>query len=260
MVLVGYGDLQIPLYWELLNNKSGNSNAKDRIDLLTWCLQLIGKERIGLVIGDREFVGHEWFKYLKDNGINFVMRLPKHHLIRTQAGKQYAISDLDFKNDEPIIFFDCQVDGIWGHAWIKTLNEGEFLFLFGNVTVKFMGQFYRKRWTIEKCFQNLKGRGFNLEMTHLTCLNKLKKLVALVSLAYSFCVTLGIYFHRKVQSIKIKNHGYKVASFSRHGLNHIREMSREQALVKADSQLKVKGLCRWLRRQLSHYQYSKIVG
>lgn len=53
MVLVGYGDLQIPLYWELLDNKSGNSNTHDRIDLLTLCLQLIGKERIGLVIGDR---------------------------------------------------------------------------------------------------------------------------------------------------------------------------------------------------------------
>ena len=29
MVLVGCGQLQIPLYWELLDNKSGNSNADD---------------------------------------------------------------------------------------------------------------------------------------------------------------------------------------------------------------------------------------
>lgn len=138
MILVGYSDLQIPLYWELLDNKSGNSNAKDRIDLLTWCLRIIGKDRIGLIIGDREFVGYSWFKYLKDNDLNFVMRVPKHHLIITLEGNQYAVSDLDFRGDKPIVFSNCQVDGIWGHAWVKALNEGEFLFLFGTASVEFM--------------------------------------------------------------------------------------------------------------------------
>lgn len=108
MILVGCGDLQIPLYWELLDNKSGNSNAIDRIRLLAWCLKIIGKERIGLIIDDREFVGHDWFKYLKDNGLNFVMRLPKHHLITTLEGNQYAVSDLDFRGNEAVIFSDCQ--------------------------------------------------------------------------------------------------------------------------------------------------------
>jgi hypothetical protein len=93
MILVGCGELQVPLYWELLDNQSGNSNTKDRTDLLALCLQLIGKERIGLVIGDREFVGHKWFKYLKDNNLLFVMRIPKHHLITTSEGDQYAVSE-----------------------------------------------------------------------------------------------------------------------------------------------------------------------
>ncbi|MGI4870510.1 MAG: transposase [Janthinobacterium lividum] len=48
-------------------------------------------------------------------------------------------------------------------------------------------QLYRRRWTIEQCFQNLKGRGFNLEASHLRCHQKLRKLVALVSLAYALC-------------------------------------------------------------------------
>ena len=29
MILVGYGDFQIPFYWEMLDNKSGNSNSGD---------------------------------------------------------------------------------------------------------------------------------------------------------------------------------------------------------------------------------------
>lgn len=81
MVLAGQGAMQVPLYWELLDNKSGNSSAQDRIDLIAKCLTLLGKERIGLLIADREFVGHKWLKYLKDHGIAFCIRLPKHHLI-----------------------------------------------------------------------------------------------------------------------------------------------------------------------------------
>ena len=260
MILVGCGDLQIPLYWELLDNKSGNSNTNDRIHLLTQCVELMGKERIGLVIGDREFVGHKWFKYLKDNDLLFVMRLPKHHLITTLEGRQYSVSELTFRDNTPLTFSNCLVDGVWGHVWVKVLDDGEFLFLFGSAPVKLMGQFYRKRWTIETCFQNLKKRGFNLESTHIKCLNKLKKLMALVSIAYSFCVSLGVYLHKKVQSVKMKNHGYKAASFSRHGLNKIREISRDQVSVSLDCVLRIKSLFRWIISQLTHYQALKIVG
>ena len=66
MVLVGYGDLQLPLYWELLDNKSGNSNSGDRIDLLEKCFATVDTKRIGLVIDDRELVSKKWIKYFKD--------------------------------------------------------------------------------------------------------------------------------------------------------------------------------------------------
>ena len=71
MVLVGCGELQRPLYWELLDNKSGNSSSKDRIDVLEKCFAVVDSKRIGLVVGDREFVGCKWVKYLKDNKLLF---------------------------------------------------------------------------------------------------------------------------------------------------------------------------------------------
>lgn len=72
LVTVGQGDFHVPLYWELLDNRSGNSSAADRMALLQVCVQVVGKDRIGLVLGDREFVGHAWLKWLKDNGLNFI--------------------------------------------------------------------------------------------------------------------------------------------------------------------------------------------
>ncbi|WP_345071031.1 transposase, partial [Hymenobacter fastidiosus] len=78
-----------------------------------------------------------------------------------------------------------------GQVWVKALAEGEFLFLFGTAGLTSLGQFYAKRWTIEQCFQNLKERRFNLENSHLRSHDKLRKLVALVSLAYAFCLSVG---------------------------------------------------------------------
>ena len=103
------------------------------------------------------------------------------------------------------------------------LANGDYLFLLGTVGAKFTGQLYRKRWCIEACFQNMKIRGFDLEDTHLQDDGKLKKLVALVSIAYVFCASLGIYYHQKVERIKVKNHGYKANSFVRKGIDLIQE-------------------------------------
>jgi hypothetical protein len=166
MMLAGSGSMQVPLYWELLDNKSGNSSAQDRIELLKGCIALVGKERIGLVIGDREFVGHKWMKYLKDNGLLFLMRLPKHHSIERFNGQVVKVDQLVFEPQRPLLLKDCLVDGVWGQVWVKPLEKGDYLFLFGTTKVELMGQLYGKRWTIEACFQTFKERGFDLEKTH----------------------------------------------------------------------------------------------
>ena len=260
MVLVGCGELQRPLYWELLDNKSGNSSSKDRIDVLEKCFAVVDSKRIGLVVGGREFVGCKWIKYLKDNKLPFLMRLPKHHLITTSNGETISIADLKLAVGISCTFNECQVDGCWGKAWIKRLNEEKYLYLFGTVEVKFMGQLYRKRWCIEAFFQNLKGRGFDLESTHLHSLTKLSKLLALVSLAYAFCVSFGLYHRQKVQSIKIKKHGYKATSFARYGLNQLRSILRSPASHPASSWLLLERLSAWLKRQISQNQHTILAG
>jgi transposase len=109
----------------------------------------------------------------------------------------------------------CLVDGVWGQVYLKRLTNGDLLYLFGTLAAKYLGQVYRRRWTIEACFQSLKRRGFNLKSTHLKNLNKLKKLVALVSIAFGMCVSLGIHQHERVKKIKTKNMATKpTASFA----------------------------------------------
>ena len=127
----------------------------------------------------------------------------------------------------------------------------------GNFTESVRG---RPCGCIEAFFQNLKRRGFDLESTHLRSLEKLSKLVGLVSLAYAFCVNVGLYYHEKVQPIKTKNHGYKANSFARYGLNQLRALLRGELHQEVLLWPLLQRLIAWLKRQLAHNQLTILAG
>lgn len=224
MIVVRCKHITIPLYWELLDNNSGNSNTDNRIDLLKKCIDLLGAKRIGLFLADREFIGHRWLKYLKSQDIKFCIRIPKHHKITREDGLQTHKDTVEqlLNGRANIKIQQCQIDGVWGCMYAKSLAD-EILFLFGTAKMDYLPQLYKKRWRIECFFQNIKKRGFNLEDTHLKKLHKLKKLIAFVCIAYAFAANMGLHHHKKVEPIPLKNHGYKANSFSRKGIDIIRE-------------------------------------
>lgn len=223
MVIASKGSFTVPLYWSMLDNNSGNSHTDDRIAILKKCIELIGSQYIGLVLGDREFIGHIWLKFLKGKKIPFCVRVPKNHQIIAEDGTIYSAEALWIERKQPIRFQSALVDGIWGSILIDTDAKGELLYLFGTANVAYFKQLYKKRWTIETVFQAFKGRGFNLEQTHLKINDRLKKLVAIVAMAYAFCTSMGIYKDQNVKKIRIKKHNRKEMSFFKSGLKFFRD-------------------------------------
>ena len=261
MMVAKNDSIGIPLYWELLDNKSGNSSSEDRIALLAKVIKILGKERIAVVVGDREFIGIAWIKYLKSNNIPFCMRVPKGHLITLTNGDCYSIEQL-LKTSTERYFQDCMVDGVWCNTMLKRLANQEYLFLIGSFPARQLGGFYRRRWCIETMFQAFKKRGFDLESTHLKCSKKLSKLLVFVSLALAVCVKFGEVHHKKVQKIKIKKHGYKANSVFRVGLNLIRRglknTSQDFVQVWRES---MANFSRWIQLQCAYNQnFIKIFG
>lgn len=254
MIVAWYDNVGIPLFWDLLDNKSGNSNTQNRKDLIGQVISLVGAKRIRVIVGDREFIGHEWLKYLKDNKINFCMRMPKSHLITLGNTNVYSVAELLSTQGERY-YQECMIDGIWCNLMLKKLPDGDFLILAGNLPAKQLGGFYRRRWSIEVFFQSVKERGFNLENTHLKSSEKIKKLLVFVSIAAGICINIGKRHHRKVQKIKTKNHGYKSNSFFRKGLDVLREGLRKpnQKFAQMWEDI-LKVFIRWIQMQLAHYQ------
>jgi Transposase DDE domain len=254
MIVAKNGSVGIPLYWSLLDNKSGNSHCKDRIDLLSKLIKVIGKERIGVIVGDREFIGIEWIKYLKINGIEFCMRVPKSHLVTLKNGDCYSIDTLLSTQTERY-FQDCRIDGVWCNTMLKRMPDNDFLFLMGNLPAKKLGEFYRRRWCIEVLFQTFKGRGFDLESTHLKCSKKLSKLIVFVSIAVAICVKVGEYHHKNIQKIKTNNKGRQTNSFFRKGSDILRRglKNANDNFIRLCTEY-IEIMIRWIDIQMSYNQ------
>lgn len=226
--VVSIGKMAVPIYYEMLENNSGNSNSDDRIDLFKSLIELIGKERIELVVMDREFIGHKWLSWLKSEKLSFCVRVPKHHKILFGNGDWPKVEEL-MEERSSFQAKNVVVDQVVVNLSVSYTTDGDLLYLIGTEHPKKLTKWYKKRWPIEVFFQALKGRGFNLEQSCLRCINKYKKLFAVVCLAYTICWATGIEDGR-TNPVKRKKHGYPQYSVFRRGLNMMRKFYKNQLI------------------------------
>lgn len=169
-IVASVGKMGIPLYFEMLDNNSGNSNTDDRISILRQIIDTLGAERIEMLTMDREFIGHRWLKWLKDQGIAFCVRVPKSHLIRTLEGDNERAEELLKGSRHQTLIQDAIVDGVVVNVSISKGKDGKLLYLIGTMEANELKKTYRRRWPIEVFFQATKGRGFNMEQSGLRTL------------------------------------------------------------------------------------------
>jgi len=115
---------------------------------------------------------------------------------------------------------------LWGH-WLYLaglrLEDGSLLVVATNHAPSTAISDYARRWGIETLFDCLKTRGFCLEATHLKDTERLKKLIALLTLAFCWAHQVGEWVVEQ-HPIKIKKHGRKARSIFRTGFDSLRTL------------------------------------
>lgn len=86
MLSIVYRGVGVPVVWIVLP-KAGNSDTGERITVMKIFLDLFGAQNIACLLGDREFVGREWFRFLKRHRIKFQMRLHRDTSVRNGRGQ-----------------------------------------------------------------------------------------------------------------------------------------------------------------------------
>ena len=249
-IVASIGKMAVPLYFEMLDNNSGNSHTTDRIALLEKIIQGIGKQRIEMLIMDREFIGSNWLLWLKKEKIPFCVRVPKSHKITFKDGRCMTVKQW-LGNRQSRNAKDVCVDSVVVNVSVSYGEDQELLYLIGTEKPQILKKIYKKRWPIEVFFEAMKSRGFDLEESSLRCIDKYRKLFAVVSIAYTICWATGIQEGRK-NPVKVKKHGYPQYSVFRRGLNQIREYFKrkiaasfwetiEAAIIRINCHLKTVG-------------------
>jgi len=222
---IAYMGNAFPLIWAALP-KRGNSNTNERIAITKRLINLFGIDAILSIVADREFIGNIWFNFLIETGITFRICIKENMLISNSRGIPVNAKNLfrELKAGTYLILEGKR--DILGHKLYligSKLPTGEYLILVTNKNSESALEDYKQRWGIETLFGCLKTRGFNFESTHLTELERIEKLVAVLAIVFTWCHILGEWKTTQ-KEIQIKKHGRKAISIFRYGLNELREM------------------------------------
>ncbi len=221
----------IPLFWVLLG-KAGNSNARERTDLMDKLNKTFPDQPIASLSGDREFIGETWMQWLYKQGIPFVLRLKENMLIWKEGyvPVKLSVHAMHLQKRRKHI-----LKGTWylGRDPSKPttpikivmmrLKTGEMLIVAASrIRIKKALAIYRGRWGIETLFSALKTRGLGLEDTHMTDPHKLATLMSVLAIAFCLAYKTGLWVAR-IKPPRHKSHGRLQRSLFALGLNAFRK-------------------------------------
>ncbi len=225
-----YKGCAFPILFTMLPKK-GNSNTAERVELIKRFIRLFGREALGSLLADREFVGHKWVKYLEDNNIKYFIRIRENFMVHFTNGQKVKASRLfstlkvgeKATREKPVLV--CGIRCYLTACKVKSRdNKPELQLIISYDQKNCPIREYENRWQIETMFKAMKTSGFNLEQTHLKDTERVGKLFALVMIAYTWAYKTGIYLHERVREIPIKSHGRRAKSFVKYGLEFLMQV------------------------------------
>ena len=202
--------VSIPIWWEDLDKK-GTSNFEERKDLMQKALRMYDLSGM-ILLADREYIGEQWFNYLKDKGLNFVIRLKK-GIYKDYIDNQRVGINEDYKHQKwryigmereavKQRYKNCGVS-----KCVKILGKNYTFLIFKNPKIdaeeplvyflstltkkKKIVKAYPIRWSIETCFKHLKSNGFDLEALNLKKSGKIKLMMGILVFLYVLCIGEG---------------------------------------------------------------------
>lgn len=228
VISVVYQGIAFPLMFSLLD-KRGNSNCKERKDIVKRYVTLFGKDTIKCLVADREFVGEKWIEFLNQEKIPFYIRIRENFFATNpKNGKAIKVSRLfeglnanEFKYLRGRYIVNNQCCYLSASRVKNKIGKPELQVIISFCKPDKAQEIYKERWQIESAFKALKSSGFNIEDTHLKDIDRVEKLFLLVMIAFTWSYLLGLYLHENVKPIRMLKHGRKAKSFVKYGLEYI---------------------------------------
>ncbi len=231
MVSIYYKGRALPLCWLVYKGKKGHSSMETQLKLLRALQPLIPENAPQIIfLGDGEFDGSLVVDWL-ENKTNWKYACRTSLDVKVfYQDKWVALRDLPLKDREEdffsqVLFTESSQVGPANIAAIWNKKENCHWFIVTNFdTLSETKKAYKKRFTIETLFSDMKGRGFNVDKTRLFKPDRVSRLSLAVAIANLLCIFLGVELVRSGrlgQFVRTDDHYYSLFQLGLIYLDHL---------------------------------------
>lgn len=198
---IKFGNRAVPLYFSMRlypKRKNQSDQKKMESSFIKALRHLLPKTYDYTIVADRGFGNQRFAKLCEDNGFDFVLRINENLKIE-RKGIVENLEKYKGKNKK----FKTRVVS-WNEEYsfeIRTKNETTW-FLMMPLYSKSGAKECEQRFSIEKCFQDQKSSGFEIEKCKIRKYDRFKRLYFLMCIAQLLIVIAGEYIETKNHPLK----------------------------------------------------------
>jgi hypothetical protein len=194
-----YAGRALPIAWLVVKGKKGHLGQDLHLQLVEAVQAFLPLEAKVTFLGDGEFDGTFLQETVRHYGWQWVVRTAKNSQYLTPVSKQWhSFSEWKLQPGQMVV---RQRIGFSGEGWGPLTGIGvwdvgykEPIYLITSLKdARAATDLYRKRFRIETFFSDQKSRGFRLDKSHLSCPERLNRLLLGCVYAYWWLTYLGTY-------------------------------------------------------------------
>ncbi len=200
---IDFNGRSVPVYFTMRKypKRAGQMDQKKMEEaFLKGLRHLLSKKYSYIIIADRGFSNKRFVSLCQSCGFDYVLRINDNLGLEIKGEKknleEYSRQDFDLRGKVRL----------WKeyHRFVGCVQGDDYWILLTNLPQRRekIQDLYRTRFGIEKCFQDQKTSGFNIEKTKIRKYDRFKRLYFCVCFAQVFTVIVG-------EFIKSKNHPIK---------------------------------------------------
>lgn len=157
--------------------------------------QVLSKKFQYRIVADRGFGNQRFINLCQENNFEYVIRINKNLRIKDSQNNQKNLQEFDQTNHKNLELYV----NIWDQNIIieTTTNNDSTWFLVKSSSELNGKEIYKKRFKIEKLFQDSKSSGFNIEENKIKKYDRFKRMLYCCHLSHLFLTLLGNFISDK---------------------------------------------------------------
>lgn len=196
--MLSVGKRGIPLYYKVYDYKDPNNKSmkdvKEGLERVKKILQPYGYEVT--VLADRGFGSTELFEYIDKMGWTYFIRVKGNYNIRIESDEVIGkIEEIEHPRGFTRYFYNVELTQSkyeWNIATRPSGKEKEDnWYIATNGNPKKAINNYKRRFTIEEMFKDMKSNGLGMEDTWTKKLEYFKNIMLCINIAYVYLITVG---------------------------------------------------------------------